>query len=188
MKGGLPMNAFACDVPGMTLNCLTATTKTKNSHGEERRQSAMENINKLSPEKPENNSTISENPSDMKSAYSDVSIKELFAKTEVQEAVRPYVHIPGTFIAKKIRSPFENKETKDKTQKVEAMSGTTLEDAVSFELTLLNIELNPKEAINKKYRIIDYTFALEANMSSGKFSGYAAKGLKLIVTKLEEVK
>lgn len=134
------------------------------------------------------NGTASRNAPAEKTIHSDVSIKELFAKTEVQEAVRPYVHIPGTFIAKKIRSPFENKETKDKTQKVEAMSGTTLEDAVSFELTLLNIELNPKEAINKKYRIIDYTFALEANMCSGKFSGYAAKGLKLIVTKLEEVK
>ncbi|MDE6664003.1 MAG: hypothetical protein K2K46_11785 [Lachnospiraceae bacterium] len=123
-----------------------------------------------------------------KTIYSDMSIKELIAKREVQEAIRRYVYIPDIFTVKKLRNPFENKETKDKTQKIDVMSGTTIEDAVSFELTLLNTELNPKEAVNKKYRIIDCTFALEANMSSGKFGGYAAKGLKLMVTKLEEVK
>lgn len=68
------------------------------------------------------------------------------------------------------------------------MSGTTIEDAVSHELTLFNTELDPVEAVNKKYRIIEYVFALEANMNAGKFGGYAAKGLKLMVTKLEEVK
>ncbi len=182
------MNAFACDVPGMTLNCLTATTKTKNSHGEERRQSAMENINKLSPEKPENNSTISENPSDMKSAYSDVSIKELFANGKLQKAIRDCVTVPEVVTVKKLKNPFENKEANTTTQKVEAMSGTTIENAVSLELTLLNTKLDPLEAVNKKYRIVDYTFALEANMSGGRFNGYAAKGLKLMVTKLEEVK
>lgn len=90
---------------------------------------------------------------------------------------------------KKVKSPFTNKETKDKTQKIEAISGTTIENAFSCELTLFNTkDLDPVEAVNKKYRIADYTFALEANMSGGKFGGYAATGLKLMVTKLEEVK
>ncbi len=66
------------------------------------------------------------------------------------------------------------------------MCGTSLENAFAFELTLVDAELGD-EAINKKYRIVDYTFALEANMAGGKFSGYAAKGLKLMVSKLEEV-
>lgn len=148
----------------------------------------MENINKLSPEKPENSNTISENPSDAKPDYSDVSVKELFAIEELQRAVRDYVAVPEVVTVKKLKNPFENKETNTTTQKVEAMSGTTIEDAVSLELTLLNTKLDPVEAVNKKYRIVDYTFALEANMSGGKFSGYAAKGLKLMVTKLEEVK
>ncbi len=68
------------------------------------------------------------------------------------------------------------------------MSGTSIEDAVSLDLILVDTELDPKNAVNKKYHIIDYTFALEANMSAGTFGGYAAKGLKLMVTRLEEVK
>ena len=119
---------------------------------------------------------------------SDVSIKELIAKEEVQKAFQRYVAVPDIVTIKRLRNPYENKETKIVTQKIEAMTGTTLEDAVSVELTLLNTELDPVKAVNKKYRIIDYTFALEANMKAGKFLGYAAKGLKLMVTRLEEVK
>lgn len=122
----------------------------------------------------------------MKTNYPDVSIKELIAKKEVQEAIQRYVDVPKVVTVKKLKKPFENKETKSSTQKIEAMSGTTIEDAVTHELTLLDTELDPVEAVNKKYRIIEYTFALEANMSAGKFGGYAAKGLKLVVTKLEE--
>ncbi len=136
------------------------------------------------------NSTIKGNiPAvDMFPDCSKVSIKELFAKPEMQEAARRYINIPKVVIVKKLKNPFENKETKTITQKVEVMSGTTIEDAVSHELTLLDTTLDPVAAVNKKYRIIDYTFTLTADMSTGKFSGYAAKGLKLMVTRLEEVK
>lgn len=147
-----------------------------------------ENKNALTQEKPENNGTDNRNIPAEKTIYSDVSIKELIATKEVQEAIRRCVYLPDIFTVKKLKNPFENKQTKDKTQKIEVMSGTTIEDAVSFELVLFNTELDPVKAVNKKYRIIDYKFALEANMSAGKFSGYAATGLKLIVTKLEEVK
>lgn len=144
--------------------------------------------NTVTQAQPASNDTVSGNIPAGKTIYSDVSIKGLFAKQEVQEAIRRCVCVPDMFTVKKLKNPFENKETKDKTQKIEVMSGTTIEDAVSFELVLLNTELDPVKAVNKKYRIIDYTFALEANMSGGKFSGYAATGLKLVVTKLEEVK
>lgn len=147
-----------------------------------------ENKNTANQVKPENNSTVGGNIPAVKPNYSDVSIKELIAKLEVQEAIRRYAAVPNVVTVKKLRNPFENEETKTTTQKIEVMSGTTIEDAVSLELTLLDIELDPKKAVNKKYRIIDYTFALEANMSKGNFGGYAAKGLKLMVTKLEEVK
>lgn len=147
-----------------------------------------ENNIAVNQEKPEDNSTASGNISAAKSNFWDMSIKELIAKPEVQEAIQRYVTVPKVVTVKKLKKPFKNEETKATTQKIEAMSGTTLEDAVSLELTLLNTELDPVEAVNKKYRIIDYTFALDANMSSGKFSGYAATGLKLIVTRLEEVK
>lgn len=138
--------------------------------------------------KPANNDTVSGNIPAEKTSYPDVSLKGLIAEKEVQEAFRHYVSIPDKFTVKKLKNPFENKETKDKTQKIEVMSGTTIEDAAAYEMTLLNTELDPVKAVNKKYRIIDYTFALEANMSGGKFGGYAATGLKLVVTKLEEVK
>lgn len=144
--------------------------------------------NTVNQAQPANNDTVSGNIPAEKTIYSDVSIKELIATKEVQEAIRRCVYLPDIFTVKKLKNPFENKETKDKTQKIEVMSGTTIEDAVSFELVLLNTALDPVKAVNKKYRIIDYKFALEANMSAGKFSGYAATGLKLIVTKLEEVK
>lgn len=147
-----------------------------------------ENNNTLNQSKAENNNTTSRNIPAVKINYPNVSIKELIAQSEVQEAIRRYVDIPKVVTVKKLRKAFENKETKTITQKVEAMSGTTIEDAVSLELTLLDTELDPVEAINKKYRIIDYTFALEANMHAGSFGGYAPKGLKLMVTKLEEVK
>ena len=123
-----------------------------------------------------------------KIGYSDVSIKGMIEKKEVQEAIRRYVSVPDEVTVKKIRKAFENKETKISTQKIVAMSGTTIEDAISHEITLLNTELDPVEAVNKKYRILDYMFALDANMNAGKFGGYAAKGLKLMVTRLEEVK
>lgn len=146
----------------------------------------MEIKNVTNQTKPENNT--SGNMPAAKTNYPDVSVKELLAKQEVQEAIRRYAAVPDVVTVKKLRNPFENEETKTITQKIEVMSGTTIEDAVSLELTLLGTELDPKEAVNKKYRILDYTFALEANMSAGRFGGYAAKGLKLMVTKLEEVK
>lgn len=133
-------------------------------------------------------STVTGNVSVVKIHHPDVSIKELIAKEEVQKAFQRYVAVPDTVTIKRLKSPYENKDTKIVTQKIEAMTGTTIEDAVSVELTLLNKTLDPVEAVNKIYRIIDYTFALEANMKAGKFVGYSAKGLKLMVTKLEEVK
>lgn len=147
-----------------------------------------ENVSLADSTKPANISTVNENLVDEKSFFSTTGIKELFAKGEMQKAIQRYVAVPDVAIIKEVRNPFTNEDTKITTRKVIAMSGTTIEDAVSYELTLVNIELDPVKAINKKYRIVDYTFALEANMSAGKFGGYAAKGLKLMVTKLEEIK
>ena len=147
-----------------------------------------ENKNTANQAQPANNGTVSEIIPAVKTSYPDVSVKGLIAQKEVQEAFRRYISIPDKFTVKKLKEPFKNKETKEKTQKIEVMSGTTIEDAAAYEMTLLNTELDPVKAVNKKYRIIDYAFALEANMSGGKFGGYSATGLKLIVTKLEEVK
>lgn len=136
-----------------------------------------------------NNGTANGNIPAVKPYYpKDVSLKELIAKPKMQEAIREYVFVPDELTVKEVRKPFENGETNTTIQKVKALGGTTLEDAVNFDLTLHGIKLDPVEALNKRYRILDYTFALEANMSGGKFGGYSAKGLKLMVTKLEEVK
>lgn len=135
-----------------------------------------------------NSGTGNGNDLTVKLNFMDVSIKELIAKEDVQKAIKRYVTVPGVVTVKKLRKAFKSEEAKTTTQKIEVLSGTTIEDAVFLELTLLNTELDPVEAVNKKYRIVDCMFSLEANMSGGKFGGYAAKGLKLMVTKLEEVK
>lgn len=140
-----------------------------------------------------NNGTISGNLSAVAGNVantdpSEVGIKDMFASLKMQEAIRDYLHIPEVVIIKKLKSPYENKDTKEITQKLHVMGGTTIEDAISFDVTLLNTTLDPVAAVNKKYRLIDYKFALIANMNGKDFGGYAAKGLKVVVTRLEEVK
>ena len=151
-----------------------------------------ENNITVNQERPENNGTTSgnipENSPAAKWNLGDARIKELLSKKEVREAIELYVNVPKEVFIKKVRKAFQLDDAKDKTQKVEVMSGTTLEDAVTFEITLLNTEIDPIQAMNKKFRIIDYAFAPEANMKEKKFAGYAATGLKLIVTRLEEVR
>lgn len=153
-----------------------------------------ENDPAVSQEKPEINSTVNETASDTKPYFFDAGIKGVFAEKVVREAIEKCVIIPKVFIVKKVKKPFENEKTKEISQKIEVMSGTSIEDAVTFEVTLSNTEVDPIKAINKKYRIIDYTIGLKANMNKSKeskesmFSGYAATGFKLTVTKLEEVK
>lgn len=140
-----------------------------------------------------NNDTISGNLSAVAGNVantdpSEVGIKDMFASLKMQEAIRDYLHIPEVVIIKKMKNPYENKDTKEITQKLHVMGGTTIEDAISFDVTLLNTTLDPVAAVNKKYRLIDYKFALIANMNGKDFGGYAAKGLKVVVTRLEEVK
>ncbi len=139
----------------------------------------------------ENNIEANGNVTDLKDMYispAEIRLKGVLEEDEVQKALRRCFPVPNVVTVKKLRNPYMNEDTKDTTQKIEVMGGTTLEDAVSFEVTLLNTELDPVAAVNKKYRLVDYKFALIANMSGGKFTGYAAKGLKLMVTRLEEVK
>ena len=123
-----------------------------------------------------------------KTFFPDVSLKELMAMPDVQEAVRRHISVPNPVIPKKVRNPFKNGETGITTQKVESVSGTSLMDIVNVSFTLVGTGINPTDAINKPFRIVDYAFALDANMAGGKFNGYSAKGLKLLVTKIEEVK
>ncbi len=118
--------------------------------------------------------------------FSEVSIKEMMAIPAIQESLRRYIAVPDVVTVKKLRKPYQPDGTEHKTQKISVMSGNSIEEAVSFDLTLIDTELGD-EAINKKYHIVDYTFALEANMAGGKFGGYAAKGLKLMVSKLERI-
>ena len=119
--------------------------------------------------------------------FQHASIKELIAMQDVQAAIRQHVSIPGRVLIKEVRNSYLNKETGITTQKVKAVSGTSLLDMVSSELTLVNTELDPVKSINKLYRLVDYTFALDANMDNRQFMGYAAKALRLMVTKLEEI-
>lgn len=123
-----------------------------------------------------------------KTYYTDARVKELLTQPEIQAAMRTHIDVPTLVIVKKVGKP----SMEHHTQRVEGMAGTTLEDAVTINFTITDEShtnfLDPVQAINKKYRIIDYTLGLEANMSGKNFQGYSAVGLKLTVAKLEEVK
>lgn len=123
-----------------------------------------------------------------KPSYMDVGIKGLIATPEVQSAFLKHVKVPEKVLLKKLKNPYDDKEKKIKTQKVEAMSGASLTDAVVVSFTLVNTELDPVKSVNHWFRLAEYTFALESSMTGGKFGGYATSGLKLLVTRIEEVK
>jgi len=131
--------------------------------------------------------TDGENTPAWKVPYWELRLKEAMETKEMQEILASLVSVPDVVAVKKVRKPFTPEGAEISTQKIEGICGTTIEDASTIELTLVGMEELKKDAINKKYRIVDYTFALQANMAGGNFSGYAATGLKLMVTKLEEV-
>lgn len=142
-------------------------------------------VNQVSPE---NNNTVKEITPDALPSYAKASVKGTFAEEEVQKALRRYLAVPELVTVKEVRKSYKPEGAEVATQKIKVMSGTSIEDAESHELSLVGIELDPVKAVNKKYRIVDYTLGLEANMSGGRFGGYAATGFKLMVTRLEEVK
>lgn len=134
--------------------------------------------------------TKSPNESNKTTNFFDASIKEVIADPTVQSVLKTCLRAPKEVAIKKVRKPFKPKDadaSTPTTQKVEAICGTSLMDAENIEMTLVGIELD-KDAINHIYRIMEYTFGLNANMVDGQFRGYAATGFKLLVTKLEEVK
>lgn len=134
------------------------------------------------------NNNVNEPASDVLPSYAKASVKGTLAKEEVQEALRRCVAVPDLVTVKEVRKSYKPEGAEAATQKIKVMSGTSIEDAESHELSLVGIELDPVKAVNKKYRIVDYTLGLEANMNGGRFGGYAATGFKLMVTRLEEVK
>ncbi|MBF2544891.1 hypothetical protein [Listeria seeligeri] len=119
-----------------------------------------------------------------KEKYNAVKIKELVANPEIQTAIKKSVEVPTKVIIKSVRNPFKNEETNETTQKIHAVAGTSLVDMVEFDFTLVNQSVDGTEAINKEFQIVEYGFALEANMRGGNFGGYSPTGLKLLVTKL----
>lgn len=123
-----------------------------------------------------------------KTFYTDAKVKELLAQPDIQAAMRTYISVPEIVIIKKVGKA----STEHHTQKIEYMAGETIMDAIHGQATITDDThtqfIDPVNAINKKYRIVDYAFALEANMSGKDFQGYSATGLKLNIKKLEEVK
>ncbi|QHS02491.1 hypothetical protein [Pediococcus acidilactici] len=119
--------------------------------------------------------------------YKEVKIKELLADETIQKAIRGKVSVPQTILIKQVKKAYKNEEKNETTQKIHAISGTTLENMVELDFTLINQKLDGVEVINKYFKILDYSFAFEANMRGGNFNGYSATGLKLLVNKLEPV-
>lgn len=120
--------------------------------------------------------------------FTQIRIKELMANQEIQTAMKKEAHVPTKVIIKSVRNPFKNEETNETTQKVHAVSGTSLLDMIELDFTLVNQSIDATESVNKEFQIAEYSFALEANMRGGNFGGYSPTGLKLLVTKLTQVK
>lgn len=143
-------------------------------------------MEKLADTNKEKTATTAE-PTKNKAFYFDAKVKELLANADVQAALKNHIKVPGIVLAKKVSKA----STDHHTQKIEYMAGKTIEDAITGKLTIMDETdtnfLNPVNVVNKKYKITDYTLALDANMEGRNFTGYSAIGLKLIVHKLEEV-
>lgn len=122
-----------------------------------------------------------------KPSFQDAKVKDTLTNPEIQRVLKQMLEVPEIVIVKKLG----NASPEHHTQKVEAMCGKTIEDAFAIKFTISDETrtyfLDPVKAINKKYRIIDYTLGLEANMSGKDFKGYSAVGFKLIVNKIEGV-
>lgn len=120
--------------------------------------------------------------------FTEARVKEVVANQEVQKAIQKMVEIPKKVMIKSIRNRYKNDDTNETSQKIHAVSGTSLKDMVEVDFTLVNHSEISQDAINKEYQIVEYSLNLEANMRGGNFNGYSPTGLKLLVTKLTEVK
>jgi len=125
-----------------------------------------------------------------KPLYSKVSIKTLLSDPDVQAVLTKKVTVPLIVTVQSVKKPFEDNDNKDapSIQKIHSVAGTSFFDMLEVDFTLVGEKLDGEYAIHKQYRLIDYTFALDANMVGRNFAGYSATGLKLLVTKIEEVK
>lgn len=124
-----------------------------------------------------------------KTNYKEAKVKELIASPKVQEALKELISVPKDIIVKNVRNPYTNEETNETTQKIHAISGTTLMDMVEIDLTLVGGQtIDAVEAINKIYQIESFNVSLDANMRGGTFNGYSPTGLKILVNKLTELK
>ena len=136
-----------------------------------------------------NNVSKSNVSNETKATCTEASVKTVIADPAVQAALRSCLRMPEQVLIKRVRQPYTPKNAEPgtlPTQKVEGIYGTSMMDADTIELTLVDIELK-QDAINHMYRLIDYTIALNANMADHKFCGYSAKGFKLLVNKIERV-
>lgn len=147
----------------------------------------MKNINDVKADLNQNNTP---NTTVEKPLYSKVGIKTLLSDPEIQAVITNKVDVPLVVTIQGVKKPFEDKENKDAPtiQKIHAVAGTSFADMLEVDFTLVGTTVDGEYAIHKQYRLIDYTFALDANMVGRNFAGYSATGLKLLVTRIEEAK
>lgn len=147
----------------------------------------MKTINEMKTDINQNNTP---NTTEEKPLYSKVSVKTLLSDPDVQAVLTKKVAVPLTVTIQSVKKPFENKDNKDSPtlQKIHAVAGTSFTDMIEVDFVLVGTTLDGEYAIHKQYRLIDYTFALEANMVGRNFAGYSPTGLKLLVTRIEELK
>lgn len=147
----------------------------------------MAHINETKPEvNPKNTPQITEE----KPLYTKVSVKTLLSDPDIQAVITQKVQVPLVVTIQSVKKPFEDKENKDAptVQKIHSVAGTSFLDMIEVDFTLVGTTVDAEYAIHRQYRLVDYTFALDANMVGRNFAGYSATGLKLLVTKIEELK
>lgn len=140
--------------------------------------------------KPEVNPQSTKKTAEEKPLYSKVSVKALLSDPDVQAVLVKKISVPLTVTIQSVKKPFEDKDNKNapSIQKIHSVAGTSFADMVEVDFSLIGTTVDGEYAIHKQYRLVDYTFALDANMVGRNFAGYSATGLKLLVTKIEEMK
>lgn len=136
------------------------------------------------------NSSNSPKMAEEKPLYSKVSVKTLLSDPDVQAVLTKKVAVPLTVTIQSVKKPFGDKDNKDAPtiQKIHSVAGTSFLDMIEVDFVLVGEKLDGEYAIHKQYKLIDYSLALDANMVGRNFAGYSATGMKLLVTKIEEVK
>jgi hypothetical protein len=121
-----------------------------------------------------------------KEPISQVKIKDVFAKPEMQNLLQSLLLLPQSLMITKIetKTVFENGEATDK--KTQHITGVTLPEKDNVEFDYSGAPLDEKNDVLEFFSVAGVSdIALNSNMYKGNFQGYSPVGFKFVVTELK---